>query len=119
MLLQTNSQGAPIPALRRLPTNFGSVYLPMFTQEPSSSGYRIPVEVRTRSTRLVVLRGNSGSGKSSAAAEVRARYGRGIALVGQDYLRRAATWLRPWPTQRPEQGPSASVSLTFTTFSPR
>jgi chloramphenicol 3-O-phosphotransferase len=38
--------------------------------------------------RLIVLRGNSGSGKSSVAAEVRARYGRGIALVGQDNLRR-------------------------------
>lgn len=40
------------------------------------------------STRLVVLRGNSASGKSSVAAELRARYGRGLALVGQDNLRR-------------------------------
>lgn len=39
-------------------------------------------------TRLIVLRGNSASGKSAVAAEVRARYGRGIALVGQDNLRR-------------------------------
>jgi chloramphenicol 3-O-phosphotransferase len=38
--------------------------------------------------RLIVLRGNSGSGKSSVAAQIRARYGRGIALVGQDNLRR-------------------------------
>jgi len=37
---------------------------------------------------LIVLRGNSGAGKSSVAAEIRARYGRGIALVGQDNLRR-------------------------------
>jgi predicted kinase len=37
---------------------------------------------------LIVLRGNSGSGKSAVAAGVRARYGRGIALVGQDNLRR-------------------------------
>jgi len=37
---------------------------------------------------LIVLRGNSGSGKSTVAAEIRARYGRGIALVGQDNLRR-------------------------------
>jgi predicted kinase len=37
---------------------------------------------------LVVIRGNSGSGKSTAAREVRARYGRGCALVEQDYLRR-------------------------------
>jgi chloramphenicol 3-O-phosphotransferase len=39
-------------------------------------------------TRLIVLRGNSGSGKSSVAAGVRACYGRGIAIVSQDYLRR-------------------------------
>ncbi|WP_037683573.1 kinase [Streptomyces griseus] len=40
------------------------------------------------STRLVILRGNSASGKSSVAAGLRARYGRGIALVSQDVLRR-------------------------------
>jgi hypothetical protein len=34
------------------------------------------------------LRGNSASGKSSVAAEIRNRYGRGIAIVGQDNLRR-------------------------------
>ena len=39
-------------------------------------------------TRLVVLRGNSASGKNSVAAEVRRRYGRGIAIVSQDNLRR-------------------------------
>jgi 2-phosphoglycerate kinase len=44
--------------------------------------------VGSESTRLIVLRGNSGSGKSSIAAEIRARYGRGVALVGQDNLRR-------------------------------
>jgi predicted kinase len=39
-------------------------------------------------TRLVVLRGNSGSGKSSVARELRARLGRGVAWVEQDCLRR-------------------------------
>ncbi|MFD3838508.1 AAA family ATPase [Streptomyces sp. NPDC058642] len=39
-------------------------------------------------TRLIVLRGNSASGKSSVAAGLRERYGRGIALVSQDTLRR-------------------------------
>lgn len=39
-------------------------------------------------TRLIVIRGNSGSGKSSVAREVRRRYGRGCALIEQDYLRR-------------------------------
>jgi predicted kinase len=42
----------------------------------------------TRSTKLVVIRGNSGSGKSSIAKAVRLRYGRGCALVEQDYFRR-------------------------------
>jgi len=37
---------------------------------------------------LVVVRGNSGSGKTTTAREVRRRYGRGCALVEQDYLRR-------------------------------
>ncbi len=48
-------------------------------------------------TRLIVLRGNSASGKSSVAAEVRARYGRGIALVGQDNLRRIVLRERDTP----------------------
>jgi len=37
---------------------------------------------------LIVIRGNSGSGKTTAAHEVRRRYGRGCAIVEQDYLRR-------------------------------
>ncbi|MET9579230.1 MULTISPECIES: AAA family ATPase [Streptomyces] len=44
--------------------------------------------VGTEQTRLVVVRGNSGSGKSSVAAGIRERFGRGVALVGQDNLRR-------------------------------
>ncbi|KFG00786.1 AAA family ATPase [Streptomyces europaeiscabiei] len=44
--------------------------------------------VGTEKTRLVVLRGNSASGKSSVAAGLRERFGRGLALVGQDNLRR-------------------------------
>lgn len=44
--------------------------------------------VGTAETRLVVLRGNSASGKSSVAAGIRERFGRGLALVGQDNLRR-------------------------------
>ncbi|MDW6065111.1 kinase [Streptomyces sp. FXJ1.4098] len=44
--------------------------------------------VGTTATRLVVLRGNSASGKSSVAAGLRDGFGRGLALVGQDHLRR-------------------------------
>jgi predicted kinase len=39
-------------------------------------------------TRLIVLRGNSGSGKSSVAAALRAAYGYGLAWVSQDLIRR-------------------------------
>lgn len=39
-------------------------------------------------TVLIVVRGPSGAGKSSTGAGLRAAYGRGIALVGQDVLRR-------------------------------
>jgi predicted kinase len=46
---------------------------------------------RTQSPRLpglIVIRGNSGSGKSTIARAPRLRLGRGCALVEQDYLRR-------------------------------
>lgn len=53
---------------------------PVVVSESSTCG--------TSSTKLVIIRGNSGSGKSSVAKAVRERYGRGCALVEQDYLRR-------------------------------
>ncbi|WP_433528240.1 AAA family ATPase [Micromonospora sp. CA-263727] len=37
---------------------------------------------------LLIIRGNSGSGKTTTAREVRRRFGRGAALLEQDYLRR-------------------------------
>ncbi|MBP8539203.1 zeta toxin family protein, partial [Streptomyces sp. MK37H] len=46
------------------------------------------MRVGSAATRLIVLRGNSASGKSSVAAGLRARHGRGLALVAQDNLRR-------------------------------
>ncbi|MFE5242407.1 MULTISPECIES: AAA family ATPase [unclassified Streptomyces] len=42
----------------------------------------------TEETRLVILRGNSASGKSSVAGGLRDAFGRGVALVAQDNLRR-------------------------------
>jgi predicted kinase len=39
-------------------------------------------------TRLIVLRGNSGSGKSSVAMALREAHGRGLAWVSQDLIRR-------------------------------
>jgi hypothetical protein len=53
--------------------------------------------VGTTQTRLVVVRGNSASGKSSIAAGIRDRFGRGLALVGQDNLRRVVLRERDRP----------------------
>ncbi|MDQ3656753.1 MAG: AAA family ATPase, partial [Chloroflexota bacterium] len=44
--------------------------------------------IGSESTILVVLHGNSGSGKTTTAREVRLRCGRGIAIVSQDAVRR-------------------------------
>lgn len=50
-------------------------------------GYALPV-VGSIDTRLIILRGNSGSGKSTTARAVRDQLGAGVALVEQDYVRR-------------------------------
>jgi D-alanyl-D-alanine dipeptidase len=62
--------------------------------EPQEAGVR-EEEYRYRNasvgredTRLVVIRGNSASGKSSVAQGLRDHCGRGIAIVGQDVIRR-------------------------------
>lgn len=51
----------------------------------------------TPETRLIILRGNSASGKTSAAWEIRRRYGRGLAIVSQDVLRRDILHVRDEP----------------------
>ncbi|WP_328303491.1 kinase [Streptomyces sp. NBC_00435] len=51
----------------------------------------------TPDSRLIVLRGNSASGKSSVAEAIRDRHGRGVALVGQDNLRRVVLRERDVP----------------------
>jgi predicted kinase len=48
----------------------------------------VVMRVGSSQTKLIVVRGNSGSGKSAIAAELRERYGRGVAIVSQDNLRR-------------------------------
>lgn len=53
--------------------------------------------VGSEETRLVVLRGNSAAGKSSVAAGLRERFGRGLAVVGQDNLRRVVLRERDRP----------------------
>ena len=49
--------------------------------------------------KLVILRGNSGSGKSTVAKEVRKRMGYGTALIEQDYIRRTLLREKDQPGQ--------------------
>jgi predicted kinase len=46
------------------------------------------MSVGSDQTRLIVLRGNSGAGKSTVAKALREAYGRGLAWVSQDLIRR-------------------------------
>jgi 8-oxo-dGTP pyrophosphatase MutT (NUDIX family) len=54
----------------------------------ASTGARRAGDDSAYSPRLIVIRGNSASGKSAVAAGIRDKYGRGLAIVGQDNLRR-------------------------------
>lgn len=60
------------------------------TGTPSGAPHRVSTTaaVGREDTRLVVIRGNSASGKSSVAQGLRDHYGRGVAIVGQDVIRR-------------------------------
>ena len=53
--------------------------------------------VGSDSTRLIIIRGNSGTGKSALAAAVRAARPRGVAIVGHDQLRREILHVRDYP----------------------
>ncbi len=50
-------------------------------------------------TALILLRGNSGSGKSTVATTLRERFGHGLAIIEQDYVRRVVC--------REDNGPAA------------
>jgi hypothetical protein len=53
--------------------------------------------VTPRGPALIVIRGNSGSGKSTTAEQVRALVGPGVAIVGQDHARRTVLKERDEP----------------------
>jgi predicted kinase len=55
------------------------------------------VAIGSQDTRLIVLRGNSGSGKSTIARALRESCGRGMAWVAQDLIRRTILWEKDRP----------------------
>lgn len=57
----------------------------------------MPAHHAEPASRLVVIRGNSASGKSTIAMAIREKYGRGVAIVGQDNLRRVVLRERDRP----------------------
>lgn len=44
--------------------------------------------------RLIILRGNSGSGKSSTAKLLQRKFGRGTLVISQDTVRREMLWVK-------------------------
>lgn len=58
----------------------------------------IHVKVGHQGTVLIVLRGNSASGKTSLAHSIRQGVGRGLAIVSQDLIRRDILWEHESPT---------------------
>lgn len=65
--------------------------------EPGGAGPGERGAVGAAGTRLIVVRGNSGSGKSSVARALRQAHGRGLAWVPQDVVRRTIVWERDRP----------------------
>ncbi len=55
---------------------------------PPAAATITAVPTGTGQTRLIILRGNSGSGKSTVAKALRDAHGRGLAWVSQDLIRR-------------------------------
>ena len=47
--------------------------------------------------KIIMLRGNSGSGKSTVARALQRKIGRGILLLSQDYIRREMLWVADKP----------------------
>jgi adenylate kinase family enzyme len=47
--------------------------------------------------KLIILRGNSGSGKSSAAKLLQRKFGRGTLIIPQDIIRREMLWVKDEP----------------------
>ena len=46
------------------------------------------------SSKIIILRGNSGSGKTTVAKELQKKLGRGTLLISQDVIRREMLWVK-------------------------
>lgn len=57
-----------------------------------------PARTGSAHSRLIIIRGNSGSGKSKLAHAIRAARPRGVAVIGHDMLRREILHVRDHPS---------------------
>ena len=51
-------------------------------------------------SKIIILRGNSASGKSTIAKELRHKFGRGTFLIAQDNVRRKMLWVEDEPNNK-------------------
>ncbi len=45
-------------------------------------------------SKIIIIRGNSGSGKKTVAKELQRKFGRGTLLISQDVIRREMLWVK-------------------------
>lgn len=62
-------------------------------------------------SKLIIIRGNSGSGKSSAAVKLQKKLGHGTMLISQDVIRREVLYVKDGP-----QTPAASLILELARY---
>ena len=51
-------------------------------------------------SKIIILRGNSGSGKSTVSKALQRKIGRGTLIVSQDYVRREMLWVQDRPNNQ-------------------
>lgn len=69
--------------------------MPDYVKATAKDGDRVfePVQA-SKQPKLIILRGNSGSGKSSVARELQKKFGRRTLVIPQDTVRREMLWAR-------------------------
>lgn len=50
-----------------------------------------------QNSKIIILRGNSGSGKTTAAKALQRKFGRATLLISQDQIRREMLWVKDGP----------------------
>lgn len=76
----------------------------ILSREAKNDDQKTTLHTMPQTPILIVLRGNSGSGKSSVAKALRQRFGYGMAWIEQDYIRRILL-------REPDQADASNIEL--------